>query len=406
MWKITVISFAMNKIASTQVSFEDTAIAFSSKSDGALRKTYWLFWAMNNPSLVKFGTSMIKLSFAMRLPIKWLVKNTIFSQFCGGESIEDCQKSIERLAKYGIGTILDYSVEGEKSEKSFEATMHETIETIRLASQQHDKIPFSVFKVTGVAPFAVLEKVQAKEPLNEEESIAWENAQKRVEAICTEAHKQKVRLFIDAEESWIQNTIDELAYAMMRKFNLEQPIIYNTYQMYCHATLGELKKAHTQATQENYYLGAKVVRGAYMEKERARAEAKGYQDPIQPNKEASDRDFDEAIRFCAENIARIGLCAGTHNEQSSYLLVNLMEKYHINPQNPHVYFAQLFGMSDHISYNLAKAGYNVAKYVPYGPVKAVIPYLFRRAAENTSVAGQTSREFTLVKNEWKRRRKK
>ena len=396
----------MNKIASPKVSFEDTAIAFSSKSNGALRKTYWLFWAMNNPFLVKFGTKAISLSFAMRLPIKWLVKNTIFSQFCGGESIEDCQKSIERLAQYGIGTILDYSVEGEKSEASFEATLHETLETIQRAAQQRDKIPFSVFKVTGVAPFAVLEKVQAKEVLTSEENTAWANAQKRVEAICAEAHKLNVRLFIDAEESWIQNTIDELAYAMMRKFNHEKPIVYNTYQMYCHATLGELKKAYAQAEQENYHLGAKVVRGAYMERERARAEAKGYQDPIQPTKEASDRDFNEAIAFCAKNVARIGLCAGTHNEASSYLLVELMEKYSINPNNSNVYFAQLFGMSDHISYNLAKAGYNVAKYVPYGPVKSVIPYLFRRASENTSVAGQSSREFTLIKNEVKRRKQK
>jgi proline dehydrogenase len=395
----------MQNLATPKVSFEDTAIAFSSKSNAELRKTHWLFWAMNNPALVKFGTTAIKLSFAMRLPIKWLVKNTIFNQFCGGESIEDCQKSIDRLAKYGIGTILDYSVEGEKSEKSFEATMHETVETIQLASQKRDKIPFSVFKVTGVAPFAVLEKVQAKETLTEEEKTAWENAQRRVETICAEAHKQQVRLFIDAEESWIQTTIDELAYTMMRKFNREMPIVYNTYQMYCHATLGELKKAYTQAEQEGYFLGAKVVRGAYMEKERARAEAKNYQDPIQPNKEASDRDFNEAISFCAAHIDKIGLCAGTHNEQSSYLLVQLMDKYNISPKNPNVYFAQLFGMSDHISYNLAQAGYNVAKYVPYGPVKAVIPYLFRRAAENTSVAGQSSREFTLIKNEVRRRKK-
>lgn len=395
----------MSNLTLPKVSFEDTAIAFSSKSNAALRKTHWLFWAMNSPFLVKWGTGAIQLGFAMHLPIKWLVKHTIFSQFCGGESIEDCQKSIDRLAEYGIGTILDYSVEGEKSEKSFEATMHETIETIRIASQKRTQIPFCVFKVTGVAPFALLEKVQAKQPLTEDENIAWQKAQKRVETICTEAYLQKVRLFIDAEESWIQNTIDDLAYAMMRKFNQEMPVIYNTYQMYCHATLGDLKKAYAQAEQEGYHLGAKVVRGAYMERERARAEAKGYQDPIQPTKEASDKDFNAAIAFCAENIARIGLCAGTHNEDSSYWLVSLMEKNSISPKNPNVYFAQLFGMSDHISYNLAKAGYNVAKYVPYGPVKAVIPYLFRRAAENTSVAGQTSRELTLIQKEVKRRSK-
>jgi len=386
------------------VSFEDTSIAFSSKSNGELRKMYWLFASMNNPLLVKIGTRMIGFSFAIHLPIKWAVKHTIFSHFCGGESIEDCQKTIEQLAKYGIGTILDYSVEGEKSEKSFEATMHETIETVARAAQQRGKIPFSVFKVTGVAPFEILEKVQAKTALTPEENTQWANAQRRVEAICAEAHKHKVRLFIDAEESWIQHTIDELAYAMMRKYNHDAPIVYNTYQMYCHTTLAELKNAYTQATQGGYHLGAKVVRGAYMERERARAEANGYTDPIQPSKENSDKDFDEAVAFCVANINKIGLCAGTHNEESSYKLVQLLEQNQINPQNPNVYFAQLFGMSDHISYNLAKAGYQVAKYVPYGPVKAVIPYLFRRAAENTSVAGQTSREFGLIKKEVARRR--
>jgi proline dehydrogenase len=389
----------------TVTSFEDTAIAFSAKSNAALRKMYWLFWAMNNNFIVRFGTAAISMAFSMRLPIKWVVKNTIFSHFCGGESIEDCQKTIDNLAKYGIGTILDYSVEGEKNESSFDKTAQEIIETVEMAARNRTKIPFSVFKVTGIGSFDLLAKVQAGEALSSQEAQNWQKVQNRVETICQKAHELQVRIFVDAEESWIQDAIDGLAYQMMQKYNKESPIVYNTFQMYCHATLANLKKALADAEAQDYWLGAKVVRGAYMEKERARAEEKGYPDPIQPDKASSDRDFDLAIAFCVENHHRTAICAGTHNEQSSYLLTQLLDKHQIMPENPNFYFAQLFGMSDHISYNLAKAGYNVAKYVPYGPVKAVIPYLFRRATENTSVAGQSSREFNLIRQEVKRRRK-
>lgn len=389
------------------LSFEDTSIAFAHKSNNELRKMYWLFALMNRRWMVKTGTGFVKFAFKFRLPIvKWAVKNTVFAHFCGGQSIEDSQKTIDTLTKFSIGTILDYSVEGEKTEKSFEQTTQETILTIEKAAQQPEKIPFCVFKVTGVVAFDILAKVQAKEQLNEVEQQAWQKAQERVDKICRKAYEKNVRIFIDGEETWIQDTIDELAYAMMAKYNKEVATVYNTYQMYRVASLDNLKQAHQEAEKNSYWLGAKLVRGAYMEKERARAEEKGYADPIQPNKAASDKDFDAAVTFCVEQRNRIALCAGTHNEQSSLLLTQLMTQHNISKKDPNIYFSQLFGMSDHISFNLAKAGYNVAKYVPYGPIASVMPYLIRRADENTSVAGQSSREFMLIQTEQKRRKMK
>ncbi|EAY27746.1 proline dehydrogenase family protein [Microscilla marina] len=389
------------------LSFEDTSVAFAHKSNKELRKMYWLFAMMNRRLMVKTGTGFVKWAFKFRLPVvKWAVKNTVFAHFCGGQSIEDSQKTIDTLARFNIGTILDYSVEGEKTEESFEQTARETILTIEKAAQQPEKIPFCVFKVTGLASFDLLAKVQANDQLSETEQQAWQRAQQRIDNVCQQAYEKKVRIFIDGEETWIQDTIDQLAYTMMQKYNRDMPIIYNTYQMYRVASLANLKQAYKDAEQNNYWLGAKLVRGAYMEKERARAEEKGYSDPIQPNKAASDKDFDAGITFCVEKRHQIALCAGTHNEQSSLLLTQLMDQYGVAKDDPNTYFSQLFGMSDHISFNLAKAGYNVAKYVPYGPIASVMPYLIRRADENTSVAGQSSREFMLIQAERKRRKAK
>lgn len=394
-------------IESENISFENTATAFSAQSNQKLRKTFWLFAAMNQPWLVKLGTTILKLAFRLRVPlIPVLVKKTLFEHFCGGESIIDSQKTIDALDAYAIGTILDYSVEGEKTEEGFEKTTQEIIRTIEKAKQESNKIPFSVFKVTGVAPFYLLEKVQAKAKLSETEKKSWENVKNRVLRICQKASDYQVRLFIDAEESWIQESIDDLTYEMMQKFNRKEVIVYNTYQLYLKASLGNLKQALNRAEKEGYYLGAKLVRGAYMEKERERAEEKNEPDPVQANKQDTDKDFDEAVLFCLDNYPNIAICAGTHNEESNLMLIKQMQERNIDPSNTLVYFAQLFGMSDHISFNLAQAGYNVAKYVPYGPVASVMPYLFRRAEENTSVAGQSSREFKLVKAEFQRRRKK
>jgi proline dehydrogenase len=387
----------MNKI-----SFEDTEIAFAHKNNSELLKTYWLFKLMNYPILVKPGTFFIKLSLNIGLPIKTIVKNTIFWQFCGGESIQDCEKTIEKLAKFNIGTILDYSVEGEKSEKNFDDTTEETIKTI-IKAHNNPNIPFSVFKVTGVADADIMTKIQKGELLTEEESKVWNRAVNRVNKICKTAHENDVRIFIDAEESWFQDTIDKLCYEMMAKYNKEKAIVYNTYQLYRHDRLTALKYAMHDAIGGLYFIGAKLVRGAYMEKERKYAAENGLVDPINPSKEASDELYNKALVYCLDNLQRISICAGTHNEYSSDFLTILMDKYNVAPNDKRIFFAQLYGMSDHISYNLAKAGYNVAKYVPYGPVESVMPYLFRRADENTSVKGQSSREYKLVAGEKKRR---
>jgi len=395
----------MTIITSKKVSFEDTSVAFSAKSNKNLKNTYWLFAMMNRAWLVSLGTKLLQWAFRWRVPlVKSIVKNTVFQQFCGGESITDSHKTIDLLHEYRIGTILDYSVEGEQNIESFENTTLEIIKTIKEAKLYKDKIPFSVFKVTGIIPTKLLLKKQNKETLSTKEEENWRAAVKRVENICKAAYENQVRLFIDAEESWIQKPIDEICYAMMEKFNKEKTIIFNTYQLYLKASLQNLKNAHQTAQEKDYFLGAKLVRGAYMEKERERAVEMNYPDPVQPDKAASDKDFDLSLEFCIKNIDSIDFCAGTHNEESSYFLTELMEKYQILPDDSRIFFAQLYGMSDHISYNLANAGYNVAKYVPYGPVAYVMPYLFRRAEENTSVAGQSSREFNLVKKEIKRRR--
>ncbi|MCS6796279.1 MAG: proline dehydrogenase family protein [Raineya sp.] len=390
---------------SVPISFEDTAIAFEAQNDKQLTKTYWLFWAMNSNFLVKYGTAFLKFAFKYHLPlVKGVVKNTIFEHFCGGETIEECEKTIQELAKYHIGAILDYSVEGEKSEESFEATCEEILHTIQKADH-NPNIPFSVFKVTGIARFGLLEKIQAGEKLSKSEEAEWKRVQQRFDKICCKAYELDVNLLVDGEETWIQDVIDRLTYEAMEKYNQQRAVIYNTYQLYRWDMLDNLKKAFAEAERKNYFLGAKLVRGAYMEKEAERAEKMGYRNPIQPNKESCDRDFNEATRFCVEHLDRIAICLGTHNEYSNLLLTQLMQEKGIARDDKRVYFAQLFGMSDQISYSLAKAGYNVVKYVPYGPVEAVMPYLFRRAAENTSIAGQSSREFLLVKKEMERRKK-
>ncbi len=385
------------------VSFEDTSIAFSTQSDFKLRKTYWLFALMNKGWLVNLGTFFIKIALRLRLPVKSVIKNTIFGQFCGGESIGDSEKTIRHLQTAHVGTILDYSVEGEENERSFDATTLEILRTIERASESQD-IPFSVFKVTGLASTELLEAVQIGDSLNKEQKAEFDRVLKRVDALCRRAAERNVRIFIDAEESWIQDTIDTLAYEMMDRYNHERPVVYNTYQMYRWESLAHLRRDTEEARAKGYYLGVKLVRGAYLEKERLRAHEEEYQDPIQATKEDTDRDFNAAIDYCLENRDVVSICLGTHNEYSCQYCVQQMERQGIAPNDPHIYFAQLLGMSDNISYNLANAGYNVAKYVPYGPVEAVMPYLFRRAEENKSIAGQSSREFTLVSNELKRRK--
>ena len=383
-------------------SFENTEIAFQGKSKRDLNRAYWLFKLVSNKTLVKVGPALLNIALFLRFPILGLIKTTIFKHFCGGESIIDSQKTIEELSHYQIGTILDYSVEGQESEANFDIVMQETIATIERAAGE-DKIPFSVFKITGVGRFSLLEKVNSKQTLSENEKKEYEIVKDRINTICKKAHSLSVPIFIDAEESWIQNTIDEIATAMMQQYNKERAIVYNTLQMYRWDRLAYLNQCYADAENYKYFLGLKLVRGAYMEKERARAEKLGYVSPIQKNKASTDKDYDLAVSFCIEHIDRIAICAGTHNEDSSAKLTQLLVDKGIDKNDTRVYFSQLLGMSDHISYNLAFAKYNVAKYVPYGPVKEVMPYLIRRAEENTSITGQTSRELALIMKEKARR---
>ncbi len=384
------------------VSFDNTENAFKAKSNRDLNRSYWLFKLVSNPALVNMGAKTAPI--ALNIGFKGLIKNTIFKQFVGGETINDCDGTIAELGKYNIGTILDYSVEGKESEADFDACLKETIETIHKAKGEAH-IPFCVFKVTGLARFDLLEKVSARQALSDLEKKEYDRVKKRVHTICNEAHKANQAIFIDAEESWIQQAIDDLADEMMWLFNKEKALVYNTYQLYRHDRLDFLRMSLQKAAFQSYYLGAKLVRGAYMEKERKRATEKNYPSPINPDKAATDKLYNEAIKFCIDNGSRIAFCAGTHNEQSSLYLAQLMASHKLENNNPHVSFAQLFGMSDHISYNLSLAGYNVAKYVPYGPVKEVLPYLIRRAQENTSVKGQTGRELSLIIKEKERRKK-
>lgn len=385
------------------LSFENTEIAFKSKSTKQLNKSYWLFKLVSNNTIVKVSPFLLKIAFALRLPIKGLIKQTIFEQFCGGESIDKCDKRIQSLANYNIGTILDYSVEGKSSEDDFNRVTQETIRTI-LKAKIDDNIPFAVFKTSGLARLELLEKVSnSKVELNEEEKEEFKRVKERINSICATACKNNVRLFIDAEESWIQDAIDDIVVSMMRKYNSERAIVFNTLQMYRWDRFAYLKQSYADAENGNYFLGLKIVRGAYMEKERERAEKMGYPSPIQNDKASCDNDYNLALKFCINHIDKIALCAGTHNEQSSMLLTQLMAENNILKNDQRVYFSQLLGMSEHISFNLSKHEYNVAKYMPYGPVKDVLPYLIRRAEENTSIAGQTGRELGLIIKEKKRR---
>ncbi|HLL99702.1 MAG TPA: proline dehydrogenase family protein, partial [Pyrinomonadaceae bacterium] len=355
----------------SELNFQDTKIAFADKTDAELREKYRMFKMMNSPALTDLGTTAAQIGLRLGLPIKGLIKSTVFKQFCGGETIEECQPTIDKLGESNIGSILDYSIEGKSEEAVFDSTKNEIYRTVTRAKED-EAIPFAVFKVTGLARVELLEKAGSDKELFVGEQEEWDKARARVEEICEYAHSLEQPLFIDAEESWIQDAIDSLATEMMEKYNQEKPIIYNTIQLYRHDRLDFLKQAHEKARTGGCILAVKLVRGAYMEKERERAAEMGYPSPIQPNKEATDRDFNAALEYCVENIETIALVAGTHNEQSVKYLAQLMREHKIEPSHPRVNFSQLYGMSDNLSYILAKNGYCVSKYVPYGPVKDAI----------------------------------
>lgn len=385
------------------ISFTDTAIAFRAKSNKDLLKAYWLFKLIGNQTLMPVGKTLTKIGLALRLPIRGIVRKTIFNQFCGGETIAECEITSEELGSYGIGTILDYSVEGQENELDLDITASEILATIR-AAQHNPNIPFCVFKPTGISPNKLLWKVSEGMELNDEEQHQLNRVEARFEQICSAAHIADTPIFIDAEESWMQPAIDTFVTNMMERHNKEKAIVFNTVQLYRKDRLEYLKKSYQAAVEGGYFLGEKLVRGAYMEKERKRAKDKGYPSPIHETKEDTDRAFNDAVKFCTDHLDRISFCAGTHNEESSLLLTEIMNEKGIKPENEKIYFAQLFGMSDHISFNLSAHGYRVAKYVPYGPVQKVLPYLIRRAEENSATRGQTGRELRLISAERKRRK--
>ena len=386
-------------------------MAFAHKSNGDLSKARWLFRSFNYPALLTYGPAMAKA--AVFLGLKFTIKKTIFQQFCGGENIQECDTAIQNLANSGIGTILDYSVEGEESEVTFDETCAEVLRTIERA-KGNTNIPFSVFKTTGIGSSNVLEVASScieqhqivdinlvESTLPEEYKSGWRKTLERFTKLCSSAAESKVRIFVDAEESWLQPAIDLLATHAMESYNKEHAWVFNTLQMYRHDRLAYLER---QVAEGKCYYGYKLVRGAYMEKERARALAKGYQDPIQPNKESTDEDYNRAVAFCLENHNRVSVCIATHNEKSSLLGTELLNQYQLPRSDWNVSFSQLLGMSDHISFNLSNSGYKVSKYVPYGPVLSVIPYLTRRAQENSGMAGQMGRELALIEAEIKRRK--
>lgn len=386
------------------LDFSNTEIAFKGKSDKDLKKAYYLFKMVSSPGLVTFGNWATPIAFKLRLPIIGLIKKTIFNQFCGGEYIDECTAKIKELSDNKVGTILDYSLEGKESDADLDLTTAEVIKTIERAKND-PAIPFSVFKPTGISKFYLLEKANfGFDKLSAADAADLEKVKVRMHAICSKAKELNVPVFIDAEDSWIQDAIDILAEEMMVTYNTEKAIVFNTLQLYRWDRLDYLKKLHQKALSHNTKVGVKLVRGAYMEKERNRAAEKGYKDPIQPNKEATDADYNAALEYCVQHAADFSLCAGSHNEISAHTLADLLEKYGIAKDDKRFYFAQLLGMSDHITFNLSFNNYNVAKYVPYGPVKEVMPYLIRRAQENTSVAGQTGRELKLIVQERKRRK--
>lgn len=386
-----------------QVSFEDTKTAFGHRSNADLQQMQWLFSAMNNKFLVSSGTSVIRGALKMGLPVGFVLEKTLFKQFCGGQNIEKSLPTINELAKSGVKSILDYSVEGEQNNESFIHTFEEIARTIDFAADNED-IPFSVFKVSGICNSRLLIKKQADNLLTDTEQQQLNEGKERFMKLCRQAYHRQVRLLVDAEETWMQETIDDWTHEAMALYNQERAVVFRTFQMYLKKSLPNLKKSLHFAIRKNCIVGVKLVRGAYMEKERERAHDLGYDSPIQDTKQDSDNDFNKAIMFLLNEKQRYEAVIGTHNEYSTYYAMEAMNRHSILPADTKFWFSQLYGMSDHISYNLAAHGYNVAKYVPYGPVEAVMPYLFRRAEENTSVAGQTSRELKLIRKELERRR--
>ena len=393
-----------SKIKQPTIDFSNLSIAFKAKSDKELKRASFLFRIMSQEWLVNISTTMGLLALKLHLPLtKTIIEATIFKQFIGGTSLEKCVSTIAKLELNNTATILDYGAEAKDTEADFIKTQEENIEAIHFARAK-ESVPIITVKVSGFARNELLERIQEGLPLNPTEQVEYDALIEKIEAICAAGEKDGVAIFIDAEESWIQNTIDEIATKMMQQYNRKKVIVYNTFQMYRKDRYAYLVNSYEEATQGNYLLGAKLVRGAYMEKERLRATDKGYPSPIQDTKEATDADFNKALTFCFDHYEQIGFCNATHNENSCQLLAQLIAEKQLDKQHPHFLFAQLYGMSDHITFNLSHAGYKAAKYVPYGSIDDVFPYLVRRAQENTAMQGEISREYNMIAKELLRRK--
>jgi proline dehydrogenase len=386
-----------------EINFEDTKTAFRIKSDRDLRRAYILFKLISYPILVKIGNPVIKVLSFLRIPIGWIVKPTAFKHFVGGETLEDCQPAVEKIKTANVYSILDYSVEGKESEKAIKAALEETLRAVKNAGSNPD-IPFAVFKPTAFGTHHALEVLSGDGTPDAESKEEGEKFRNRIHTLCKTAFAYDIPIMIDAEDTYIQHFIDKVVMEMMQLYNKEKCIVFNTYQMYRHDRIAILEADIKKAREEKFFLGAKFVRGAYMERERARAAKMGYEDPIQPDKESTDRDYNLALKISMDNLDVVSIFNGTHNEYSSKYLADLMIEQGVDPDDKRIWFSQLYGMSEHISYNLSDAGFNVAKYVPYGPVRFVLPYLMRRVEENTSVKGQTGRELSLIKKERQRRK--
>jgi proline dehydrogenase len=383
--------------------FNNTQVAFALKTDTELDRAYFLFKMIDNEPLVRIGTAVTNFALKAHLPVEGLIRATVFDHFCGGTTEEDCLSVVDKMYTKGVSSVLDYSVEGKEEEDQFDAALEMTLKTVEFAKERN-AIPFAVFKPTGLGRFYLYEKIGAKQPLTIEEQNEWNRVVSRFDLICKTAFEKDVALLIDGEESWMQDAADDLVTDMMRKYNKEKAIVFNTLQLYRWDRLDYLKKLQHQAKEEGFFIGMKLVRGAYMEKENRRAEENGYPSPICESKEATDSNYDTTMAFMMDNLDSMSIFVGTHNELSSYKVIELMKSKGIAKNDNRIWFGQLYGMSDNISYNLAARGYNVAKYLPFGPVRDVMPYLIRRAEENTSVAGQTSRELNLLKTERNRRK--
>ena len=382
--------------------FENTKIAFAIKKDSELERAYFLFKMIQNEPLVRIGTAITNFALKAHMPVEHLIRASVFDHFCGGITEEDCMDTIDKMYTKKVHSVLDYSVEGKETEEQFDFAMYKTLKILDFVKEKNS-IPFAVFKPTGFGRFAIYQKITENVELTDEEEEEWNRIVARYDKVAKKAYDNDVPLLIDAEESWMQTAADDLIEMMMQKYNKNKVIVFSTLQMYRWDRLDYLKDLHQKAKAKGYYIGMKLVRGAYMEKERERADEKRYKSPICATKQETDDNYDAAVLYMMNN-EKMAVFAGTHNEKSSLRLMELATKYNISKDDQRLWFGQLYGMSDHISFNLAANGYNVAKYLPFGPVRDVMPYLIRRAEENTSVAGQTNRELKLLKSERRRRK--